>query len=83
VPDFAWRRCGTARRSLLKFVGLFRVFEFEEVGYIEERIALQAHVHEGGLHARENPCNSAVVNGARKCVLVFAFVVDFRELIVF
>jgi hypothetical protein len=83
VSDFAWRRCSPTGRSLFNLIRLFRVFKFEEVGYIKERIALQAHVHKCGLHARENSCDTAVVNGASECVLVFAFVVDFRELIVF
>jgi hypothetical protein len=83
VPHFARRRCGSAGRSFFNLIGLFRVFEFEEVGYIEERVALQAHVHKSGLHAGEDSCYAAVVNGARECVFVFAFVVDFRELIVF
>jgi hypothetical protein len=83
VPNFTRRRCGTAGRSFLKLVGLFRIFELEEVGHIKERVALQANVHKCGLHARKNSCDSTVVNGARECVLVFAFVVDFRELIVF
>ncbi len=32
---------------------------------------------------RAKPCDASVVNGTREGVLVFAFVVDFRELIVF
>jgi hypothetical protein len=52
VPDLAWRCGGSAHRSLLNLIRFLRVFEFEEVGYIEERIALQAHVHKCGLHAR-------------------------------
>ena len=70
-------------RSLLQFVCLFLVFELDEVGYVKERVALQAEVDKCRLHAGQNTCYAAVINGSREGVLVFAFVIDFRELIVF
>ena len=83
VPNFARSRLPAARRGLFQFVGLLLVFELDEVGYVEERIALQAKVDKCRLHAGQNPCHAAFVNGTREGIFVFAFVVDFRELIVF
>ena len=83
VVDLAGRLVAAAGRGFFELVGLFRVFEFEEVGYIEEGVAFEAHVHKGGLHAGQDAGDATVVNGPRQGVLVFAFVVDFRELIVF
>ena len=75
---------GLARgRSPLQLVGFFLVLEFNEVGDVQKRIALQAKVDKCRLHARQDPCHAPVVNGSCESVLVFAFVVDFRELIVF
>ena len=96
-PRSSWRPplrsipwgCRTSRgacpvgRSLLQLVGLFLVFELDEVGYVEERVALQAEVDKCRLHAGQNARYAAVVNGTREGVFVFAFVIDFRELIVF
>ena len=73
----------TGGRGLLQLVGFFLVFELDEVGDVEERIALQAQVDKCRLHAGENPRHASVVDGTREGVFVFAFVVDFRELIVF
>ncbi len=83
MPDFARRLVGAAGRGFFQLVGLFRVFQLHEVGYIEEGVALQAHIDKGGLHAGQDAGDAAVVNGAGQGVFVFAFVVDFRELIVF
>jgi len=58
-------RCLAGRRSLLQLVGLFLVFELDEVGDVQERIALQAKVDKCRLHARQNPCHASVVNGTR------------------
>ena len=83
MPHLARRLAGSAGRSLLELVGLFLVIELHEVGDVQERIALQAKVDKCRLHAGQNPCHASVVNGTRESILVFAFVVDFRELIVF
>jgi hypothetical protein len=69
--------------GLLQFVCLFLVFELDKVGHIKKRVSLQTQIDECRLHAGQNACDSSVVNGTREGVLVFAFVVDFRELIVF
>ena len=81
--DFARRLSGSARRSLLQLVGLFLIFELDEVGYVKERVALKPQIDKRRLHARQYACNASVVDGTREGVFVFAFVVDFRELIVF
>ena len=81
--DFARRLSGSARRSLLQLVGLFLIFELDEVGYVKERVALKPQIDKRRLHARQYARNASVVDGTRKGVFVFAFVVDFRELIVF
>lgn len=59
---------------------LFR--EFEEIGNVKERVAFQANIHEGRLHARKYPGDAAFVNGSCQGVFVLAFEIDFRELIV-
>jgi hypothetical protein len=53
------------------------------VGYIKEGVALQTQVYKGRLHAGQYAGDAPIVNGPCKGVLVFAFVIDFRELIVF
>jgi hypothetical protein len=83
VADLAGRLVAAGKGGLFKLVGLFRVFELEEVGYIEEGVALKAYVYKGGLHAGQDAGYAAVINGSGQCVFVFAFVIDFRELIVF
>ncbi len=40
--------------ALLQLVGFFLVFELDEVGYVEERVALQAQVDKCRLHAGQN-----------------------------
>ena len=80
---FAKRLSATADRGFFYLVRLFGVFEFKEVGYVEERIALQAHIDKGGLHTGQDAGDAPVVDGPCQGVLVFAFVIDFRELIVF
>ncbi len=81
-PDLAKVLAGTCR-SLFQFVGFFLIFEFEEVGDIEECVALEADVDKCRLHAGQNAGYAAVIDRPRQGVFVFAFVIDFRELIVF
>ena len=45
MPDFARRLVGAAGRGLFQLVGLFRVLELHEVGYIKEGVALQTKVN--------------------------------------
>ena len=45
------RLVGTAGRGLFDLVGLFRVFQFHEVGDVEKGVALQADVDKCRLHA--------------------------------
>src|ERR1035437_1649080 len=79
----AGRLVAARGRCFFQLVGFFLVFEFQKVGYVEERVALQTHIHEGRLHAGQDAGDATVVNRPGQGVLVFAFVVDFRELIVF
>jgi hypothetical protein len=83
VPDFVRRLVARRRSGPLNFVGVFLVFELYKVCYIKEGVALKSKVDKCRLHAGQNARNASVIYRARKRVLVFAFVVDFRELIVF
>jgi hypothetical protein len=49
---------------------------FHKVGDIEEGIALEADVHEGGLHAGKHAGHFTVVDGAGERVFVLALVID-------
>src|SRR5205807_7803388 len=69
--------------GFLQLVGFFLVFEFQEVGYIEEGVALQPEVHKGGLHAGKDARDTPVIDRSSEGVLVFALVIDFGELVVF
>jgi len=59
------------------------VFQFHKIRNVEEGIALQANVDEGGLHAGQHAGYPAFVDGPREGVFIFALEVDFREQIVF
>ncbi len=83
VAHFTRRLVAAADRSFFKLVGLFLVFHFQEVGDVEEGVALQSDVDKCRLHAGKHTRDASVINRTRQGVLVFAFVVDFRELIVF
>ncbi len=56
---------------------------FEEVGDVEEGVALEADVHEARLHAGEDAGYAAVVDGTGEGVFVLALVIDFGECFVF
>ena len=83
VAHFTRWLVAAADRSFFKLVGLFLVFQLHKVGDVEEGVALQPNVDKCRLHAGEHPGDAPVVNGSGQRVLVFAFVIDFRELIVF
>src|SRR5262249_38025789 len=83
MTNFAGRLVAAGDRRPFQFLRLFLVFQFEEIRYIEERIALQPEVHKGGLHAGEHARYALVIDRSSESVLVFALVVDFRELVVF
>ena len=83
MPHFARGLVGAAGGCLFQFVGLFLVFEFQEVRYIEEGVALEADVDKCRLHAGQDARDSAVVYGTSQRIFVFTFVINFRELIVF
>ena len=59
-------------------MALIVVFEiFEYVADVEERVAVQADVNEGGLHARQDASDFAFVNAADEGEFFFALDVDF------
>jgi len=62
MPDLARRLPG--RRGFLQLIGLFLIFELDKVGYVEERVALQTEVDKRRLHAGQNACHAAVINGS-------------------
>jgi hypothetical protein len=49
---FARSLSRSARRGLLQLISIFLIFELDKVGYIEERVALQAEIDKRRLHAR-------------------------------
>src|SRR5690242_6360454 len=61
---------------------LLVIFHFEEIGDVEEGVALQANINEGGLHSGEDAGNAPLVDGSSEGVFVFALVINFCELIV-
>jgi hypothetical protein len=83
VADFARCLVGCADCCLFQFIGLFLVFQFQKVRDVEECVALQANVDKCRLHAGQNAGYTPVINRACQRIFVFAFVIDFRELIVF
>ncbi len=83
VVHFAGRLIGVAGSCFFQFVGFFLVFQLEKVGYIEEGVAFKSYVDKCRLHAGQDARDPPVVNGTGQCVFIFAFVIDFRELIVF
>jgi len=50
---------------------------FENVTDVEKRVAIQADVHESGLHTRENASDSSFVDAADEGEFFFALDVDF------
>ena len=75
-------RTSRRRRSsglwLLVAMAVVVVFKvFENVADVEERIAIEADVHESRLHARKDAGDSAFVDAADECELFFALNVDF------
>ena len=83
MPHFAWWLVWAAGVGLFQFVGFFLVFKLHEVRYIKEGVAFEAYVDKCRLHAGQDARDSPVVNGTSQRIFVFAFVIDFRELIVF
>jgi len=50
---------------------------FENVADVEKCVAVQADIHESGLHARQNACNFSFVNTADEGEFFFALDVNF------
>ena len=75
VRRASWR---TGRRGVLLLVPVVVVFQiFENVADVEESIAIQADVHESGLHAGKDAGDFAFVDAADERELFFALDVDF------
>ena len=83
MADFARRLILVAAGGSFEFVRLFLVFEFQEVRYVEEGVALEPNIDKCRLHAGQNAGDLSVVDRTGQRVFIFAFVIDFRELIVF
>jgi hypothetical protein len=64
--------------QLFELVGVF-----EKVGDVEEGIAFESDIHEGGLHPRENPGYSTLVNVSENSFALASFYVDLTDEIVF
>jgi len=71
----SWRTESRGMRLLVPVVVVFQVFEY--VADIEECVAIQADVHESGLHARKDAGDFAFVDDADERELFFALDVDF------
>jgi hypothetical protein len=56
---------------------------FEEIRHVQERVALQAQIHESGLHARQNARYAAFVNAARERIFIGSLEKYFHQLVVF
>jgi hypothetical protein len=56
---------------------------FEKIGDVQERIALQAQVDEGRLHAWQHARHASLVNTTRERILVGPLEVNLHQLIVF
>jgi hypothetical protein len=83
LANFARSLVAAGDGRLFDFVALFLVFKLQEVSDIQERVPLQPEVDKGGLHAGKHAGHTPVVDGTREGVLVFAFVINFSELVVF
>ena len=83
MPHFARGLVRAARCGPFQFVGLFLVFEFQEVRYIEEGVALEADVDKCRLHAGQHSGYTPFVDGPCEGVFVLAFEVDLGEQIIF
>ena len=68
---------------IAEFAVFVLVLQVEEVGDVEEGVALEADIHEGRLHAGQNARDAALVDGAGQSVFVFPLEIDFGELVVF
>ena len=56
---------------------------FQEVRYVQKRIALQAQIDEGRLHAGKHARHTSFMNTAGERILIGALEVNFHQLIVF
>ena len=76
LPGGDSRHCGGMRFAVT--VAVIVVFEiFENIADIQEGVAIQADVHESGLHARKHPRDAALVDTADQRELFFALDVNF------
>lgn len=65
------------RRCISVTLAVIVVFEvFENVAHIQERISIQADIHECGLHARQDACDFSFVDAADERKFFLALNVD-------
>lgn len=69
-------------RATCDLVVILAMF-LEKVGHVKEGVPLEAQVHEGGLHARQNPSHSPLVDAPGQGVFIRALEVNFYQLILF
>jgi hypothetical protein len=75
----ALRHCGSGQTlvRLLVWLAVLVVLEvFENVADIEKRVAVEADVHESGLHAREHARNFSFVDAADESEFFFSLDVN-------
>ena len=56
---------------------------FKKIGYVQERVALQANIHESGLHSGQHARDAAFMNAAGERVFFFALIIKLDNLIIF
>ncbi len=64
-------------RLLVRMPGIVVLEVFENVADVQEGVAVETNVHEGGLHAGEDACNSSFVDAADEREFFFPLDVDF------
>jgi len=69
------RGCGWQRLTGMPVIVVFEVFE--DIAHVQERVAIQADVHKGGLHARKDSRDFSFVDAADQREFFFALDVDF------
>jgi hypothetical protein len=64
-------------RLLVRMTGIVILEVFEDVTDVQEGVAVETNVHEGGLHAGEDACNSSFVDAADEREFFFPLDVNF------
>jgi hypothetical protein len=73
-----WRQSRRRGVRMVRWMAVIVVFEIlENVADVEEGVAVQADVHESGLHAGKDACDFSFVDAADEREFLLAFDVDF------